>query len=506
VGNALGEGVVIRDGLLTSMTAEEQDGRWKWLRFSAAASPGNSGGPLLDSRGRVVGIVTAKSPGENLNYALPIDRLQNGSAVEAAYDERESVGLPVLQATQVATLKAAFKLPASYAEFARRHRKVWLDHARAERTRLLDTNRDELFPKGLSARLLASDTRIDRPGLIVQDHDHSWVLREHDESDTVELPGEGGVEAGSAQGVGIFELRRPDEAADDAFYADSRAFMDLLLRGLNLTRQVGSQAVRIVSAGRARRDGLHTDGHGRLWQMRTWQFAHTDVALVIAALPTPDGYVGMIQMSPAMGIEHSEEHLKLLTGFFQTPLRGTLPQWHAYLARKPLRPATFATMRLTEDAGDVTLSTTRFRMNVPARTLKLADHAWLELEMGYLLDGGTLRWDPKVVTLAGDSEGESYVRLHRQARPSDGAGREAQQRWEKMRQRQGEFAGTFGRDSTTAVSATLALGPTAQVAGIFDAQSAALYKLIYRTTDRLLPREMEERRDALAQSIAVLEK
>jgi serine protease Do len=30
VGNALGDGVVIRDGLLTSMTPEDQDGRWKW--------------------------------------------------------------------------------------------------------------------------------------------------------------------------------------------------------------------------------------------------------------------------------------------------------------------------------------------------------------------------------------------------------------------------------------------------------------------------------------------
>ena len=42
VGNAQGEGVVIRNGLLTSQTFEDRDGAWKWLRFSAAASPGNS--------------------------------------------------------------------------------------------------------------------------------------------------------------------------------------------------------------------------------------------------------------------------------------------------------------------------------------------------------------------------------------------------------------------------------------------------------------------------------
>src|SRR5262249_51241338 len=67
VGNALGEGVVIRDGLLTSETPEDQSGRWKWLRFSAAASPGNSGGPLIDESGKVIGVVRAKSPNENLN-------------------------------------------------------------------------------------------------------------------------------------------------------------------------------------------------------------------------------------------------------------------------------------------------------------------------------------------------------------------------------------------------------------------------------------------------------
>ena len=43
VGNALGQGVVIRDGIYTSDTPEEQDGQWSWLRFTAAASPGNSG-------------------------------------------------------------------------------------------------------------------------------------------------------------------------------------------------------------------------------------------------------------------------------------------------------------------------------------------------------------------------------------------------------------------------------------------------------------------------------
>src|SRR5574344_1364550 len=77
VGNAQGEGIVIRGGMLTSQTPEDKQGEWKWLRFSAAANPGNSGGPLVDKDGKVIGIITMKNSTENLNYALPLSELTN---------------------------------------------------------------------------------------------------------------------------------------------------------------------------------------------------------------------------------------------------------------------------------------------------------------------------------------------------------------------------------------------------------------------------------------------
>ena len=98
VGNALGTGVIVRDGVYTSMTPEERDGRWKWLRFSAAASPGNSGGPLLDKDGAILGVVLMKSPNENLNYALPIQEVIDAPDRQAEIDNRVSYQLDVLDA------------------------------------------------------------------------------------------------------------------------------------------------------------------------------------------------------------------------------------------------------------------------------------------------------------------------------------------------------------------------------------------------------------------------
>ena len=380
VGNALGEGVVVRDGLLTSMTPEAQDGKWKWLRFSAAASPGNSGGPLLDVQGRVIGVVEAKSPNENLNYALPIQLVLDGSDKVANIEMRESFGVTkLLQGTIVSQFHDSFPLPQPFADFASHVRASLLAYYRDAQSKLAASLSDKLFPRGQSATLLATLYESVDPMLVMQQEDGTWDVHSC-EGETTHLPGDGEIWhcKEGAPGVTLFRLTYPEAAPAAHRYSDSKEFLDLLLKGINLPRQVGTQAVRITSLGGALQDTLLHDHYGRTWQLRIWSFGYIDLSLLTLALPTPDGYVGMACVMPGALQDLQVEQLKFIADYLYLTYRGTLPQWQAFLARSELRPEAFEHVKLQySPGGPLRLESPRLQLDTTGLVTLDAKSSWI---------------------------------------------------------------------------------------------------------------------------------
>lgn len=74
LGNPLGLKLSVVSGVLSDQ--REVDGR-KLLQVAFPVEPGNSGGPILDARGNVLGVVTLKSRvTENLGFAVPVNLLK----------------------------------------------------------------------------------------------------------------------------------------------------------------------------------------------------------------------------------------------------------------------------------------------------------------------------------------------------------------------------------------------------------------------------------------------
>jgi serine protease Do len=75
IGNPLGLEHTLSDGLLSARRLYQGK---RYIQMTAPVSPGNSGGPVFNRYGEVIGVTVAKvgyGAGENLNLAVPVDQL-----------------------------------------------------------------------------------------------------------------------------------------------------------------------------------------------------------------------------------------------------------------------------------------------------------------------------------------------------------------------------------------------------------------------------------------------
>ena len=456
VGNAFGEGIAIRSGLLTSETPEAQDGRWRWLRFSAAASPGDSGGPLLDALGRVIGIVIAKSPDENLNYALPVGIALDGPG-QARFDKRYVIRTAFMQGYEVYTLKDDFALPLTWAAFERAYQRVVERHFEQGLRQFRAAYAGTLFPKGNGANAILYSTV--RPGpavsVVVQKSNDEWKVVQPTFQST-HLPGNGKVSVASVADATLLRVVRSNAAHGDSFYTDSREFMNEALKGLVIRRQIGPAYDRVTSLGPALSDVLWTDRYGRKWQQRVWPLPYLDSYLIALLLPTPDGYLGVLRYSPSEAVHQSESRLKLLADQVNVVYQGALAQWSAFLARRTLLPAALAHVSLTA-TPEWTLRTPRFQMSVPPTLVKLDDRSRLYLAMTYAVGMSQPSWQVAGAWWYRSGEKRKYVGLWRQPRPPAGARRSLQYTYSDMRRRLSPFNGLPIRVAADEVTSTSVL-------------------------------------------------
>jgi serine protease Do len=93
IGNPLGLEHTLTDGLVSARRMYE--GR-AWIQMSVPVSPGNSGGPLFNMRGEVIGITTRQVLGgmfgraQNLNLAVPVNELKK--LIAPSYPSRRKFG------------------------------------------------------------------------------------------------------------------------------------------------------------------------------------------------------------------------------------------------------------------------------------------------------------------------------------------------------------------------------------------------------------------------------
>jgi TonB family protein len=504
VGNALGEGIVIRDGVFTSQTPEEQDGQWKWIRFSAAASPGNSGGPLLDEAGSVIGIVLRKSANENLNYSLPIGLVLDAPSDKAVFDVRELTTLPYMRGTRTYSYRDEFRLPLTWPEFVKAHDAMLARHFDEGISELDKAYADTQFMRGVGvdAVLYSADANFYDSRLIMQQSDNTWSALVSD-GRTINLPGDGFVNVGWIDDIALLRLHRSNYSSDDGFYADSKGLMDIALKGLELSRYVGSDEIRITSLGSAQSETAYADHFGRTWQQHVWAMPYRDAYVVGFLLPTPEGYSGMFQIASSAKLRESESVLRLMTDQFSVSYAGTLGQWQSFLRRSALLPKALSGVTLQEKPDFWELRTPRFETHVLKKLFPIGEQGQMGLIMGYLQEHERLVWDTTGVIWTQDAEGKSTVGVTRISRPPKTAKLEVRSAYTDLAARRAPFDAQIIRDRADGYSINQVLDVPGTRAG--KSSSDLLYGVSVRLSGANAIDDANELLEKVARSTRILE-
>jgi serine protease Do len=447
VGNALGEGIVIRDGVYTSDTPEEEEGAWKWLRFTAAASPGNSGGPLIDERGRVIGVVLRKSPSENLNYAAPIQLVTAASETTGTVDERANFRLPFIDAAEIVRTHEQIPLPTSFADLSKAMAAIHDSVVERGDQQVLTHNAERLFPvSATSAELLTRVYRSPFPRRIEERREDRIWTAGLPTTKRAELDHNGFVQFGN----GMFRLRAPDDVPLATLWGDSKLFMDMLLRsGLGLQRNVGGDEVKMTSLGKAQEEIPYRDKYGRLWEIKIWPIAFDDSELISLNLPTPEGYVSLLAKGSSALKDLIVRQQKLFADYIWVTFEGTLARWREYLAQKSVQPSAFAGLSLVidPDYSHVRFLSKRYEFEIGPQEEPLTKDSVLSLNFSFFKDGDAIVWDVGGVDLGESAQKHNWLVVQREARPAPSLPEELQSNWTKLTSGQFPYNGVAADDN-----------------------------------------------------------
>ena len=287
-GNALGDGIVTRSGYITSFTPEPVNGDWNDLRYSAPASPGNSGGPLLNKNLEVMGVVVRRTENENLNFAIPFNELNK---VKKADFFVQDVSVSYFKKRLSKDWKFSFPLPSGIPEITKAANQDYLKFYQNLQNDFDRKYRDSIFPTDSKLQKWAKDTTsYDLAGVIYKDTNDRWYTDPIDWTvvqlsvDRLML-----IEKSQSYKSAFFYLEKPKKTKLLDFFNDSKGILESLLKHLNWTRSFLGRKIAIKSYGKPQETFEWRDGFKRKWMTSVWTSYFDDRVLEMNCLPSPGG-------------------------------------------------------------------------------------------------------------------------------------------------------------------------------------------------------------------------
>jgi serine protease Do len=433
IGNALGEGVVVRNGLILGTVPEEDSGRWNLLKSSADGNPGNSGGPLVTPDGKVVAVVRALR--ENILYSVPAEVVLGGSRSELPYRLKSRVGHLLLPSHRLnSTLEFQAKLPASYTEVRK--------SLCGEYNVFYNKSMEALFkeaPEYLTgpnnAYLLNSSLSSIFPEVsFVDNNDSNWKLSGL-ERKSYQLDDDGRLYHASVDEIDFYKIKRPLSVPIEKICTDPKYIMDLILGNIRTDRALwGSDKYRILSYGDPSSVGSFQDGLGRTWISALWTIGFEDEVIIMYILPLPNGPAIVSTKQDSSSLHVYEWDLHKTCDHLFAAYSGSLEEWTNFIALKRFIPDFLKDIRFNWRSGEQSFSFSSgpFSFNADKQVFDWNARSEMFLAPSWYKINGKLEFGIRRIILNGDQRGKEYVHYYRHIKPDPKLGTNAMENWNDL--------------------------------------------------------------------------
>jgi hypothetical protein len=432
IGNALGEGIVVRNGLVLGTVPEEESGRWNLLKSSADGNPGNSGGPLVRPNGNVVALVTGLR--DNILYSTPADVILDHPRGSLAYRIRPGYSHLILANNGKRIFETSVPLPEQYLAAREKIIADYRTDYEAAMTNLF-SEAPEYLTGPNNRYLLNSSLSSVFPELdFVDKNDDNWKLSSL-ERKSYNLADDGRLWHSSVSGFSFYKINKPKTVPLETINTDPRYIMDMILANIRMERTLwGNDKYRILSFGDPSGTGEYRDSLGRKWLTAHWVIGFDDEVLIMFILPLPNGPALITTMQDSSQRDVYEWDIRKTSDHTHVIYSADLKGWNDFLALKEYVPEFLRDFKYDWQEADkeIFFESGGIALRADSNVFDWADSSELFLAPSWYKSGDKITFGIRKFIINRDVRGKEYTVLYKNIKPDERLGANAAENWNDL--------------------------------------------------------------------------
>jgi hypothetical protein len=456
IGNALGEGIVVRNGLVLGTVPEEESGRWDLLKSSADGNPGNSGGPLVTSSGDVVSLVTSLR--DNILYSVPAEVILDYPRTKLEYRIKPNYGHLILANNKLHIFETSVSMPDHYKSVQSQITSAYSSHYGSAMTMLFGEAPEYLTGPNNRYLLEASLSSVFPELDFVDKNDDNWKLSglEHK---TYNLDDDGKLMYAVISDFSVYKITKPTSTSLEKICTDPKYIMDLILQNIRMERTLwNNDKYRILSFGDPAATGEYIDFLGRRWLTAHWIVGFNDEVFIMFILPLPNGpaLVTTIQDSSLLGVY--EWDIKKICDHTHVIYSADFKGWNEYLSLEDLIPGFLENLDYEWKGSKISFTAEDVALSADKNVFEWADTSELFLAPSWHRVNDTITFGIRKYIINRDVRGKEYTVLYKNVKPDARLGASAAENWNDLIEEKFPFDGKpaiSAKDNTGSVGAIL---------------------------------------------------